>query len=180
MRVLALPSCVIYCLIAAGCASTETGHHAHFASDISGAPQSAPTTAPTTAPDTASAVARAPDTAKAQTLVTTPNSIDTRTRPVDELTASQDIAIERWQECLQSNQQRLGYTFESVMEIADKVVFICQGHADDVVATFPEQLRTDLGDIMEEQAYEETLKLLAYRHRVTAPISLGQEIVLKP
>ncbi len=164
MRLLALPSCLLSCLIAAGCASTDASHSQNYASGNLGSP--AQTTGPETAP--------------VEALITDPGPVLSTARSADSLSTRQDVAIERWQECLTSNQQRLGYTFESAGEIASKVVFICHGHATDVLLTFPENLRAELRNILKEQAYVETLEHLAYRNRVADTTALGQSILLNP
>jgi len=65
----------------------------------------------------------------------------------------QALVIERWNRCLDNSFIRLANANTSLKRSVKNTLVVCQGHREDVLATFPRRLHRQLRTVTEEQAY---------------------------
>lgn len=66
----------------------------------------------------------------------------------------QSAVIDRWHRCLDNSFQRLAKTESSIEGQIETTKVVCQGHREDVLATFPRHMEKALENVMAEQVYK--------------------------
>ena len=70
----------------------------------------------------------------------------------------QTAVIDRWHRCLDNSFERLSNTGASIEGQIETTKVVCQGHREDVLASFPRHMEKALDNVMAEQVYETGLK----------------------
>ncbi len=67
---------------------------------------------------------------------------------------SQQDYIASWRHCVDDNLTRLKTEGRSAKSSVDNTLIACQGHREDVLATFPDHLHKPLQELMVQQTWE--------------------------
>lgn len=66
----------------------------------------------------------------------------------------QAAVIDRWHRCLDNSFTRLENTESPIEGQIETTRVVCQGHKEDVLATFPRHMEKALANVMAEQVYK--------------------------